>query len=127
MIRTLCRSALALFLTGALVVGVPLPAGASELVSTAEALALENRGQPRAIVDDWLAREDVAQDLARLGVDPDVARLRAAALSDDELAELADNIEESPAGGDVLAVLGITFLVLLILELVGVIDIFKKT
>jgi len=31
-----------------------------------------------------------------------------------------------PAGADALAVIGIVFLVLLILELVGVIDIFKK-
>ena len=32
-----------------------------------------------------------------------------------------------PAGGDALAVIGIVFVVLVILELVGVIDIFKKT
>ena len=31
------------------------------------------------------------------------------------------------AGGDVLAVIGVVFVVLLILEAVGVIDIFKKT
>ena len=31
-----------------------------------------------------------------------------------------------PAGGDALAIIGIVFLVLIILEVVGVIDIFKK-
>jgi hypothetical protein len=31
-----------------------------------------------------------------------------------------------PAGGSVLAVVGVTFIVLLILELTGVIDIFNK-
>jgi uncharacterized membrane protein (Fun14 family) len=40
---------------------------------------------------------------------------------------LADGLDEAPAGGDALAVIGIVFLVLLILELTGVIDIFKKT
>ena len=52
---------------------------------------------------------------------------RLAALSQDEIASLADQIEQAPAGGDALAVIGIVFVVLLILELVGVIDIFKKT
>jgi uncharacterized membrane protein (Fun14 family) len=36
-------------------------------------------------------------------------------------------MDQMPAGGDALAVIGIVFLVLIILELVGVIDIFKKT
>jgi hypothetical protein len=35
-------------------------------------------------------------------------------------------MQDAPAGGDVLVVLGVVFLVLLVLELVGVIDIFKK-
>jgi hypothetical protein len=45
---------------------------------------------------------------------------------DADLATLSQRMRVAPAGGDVLAVIGITFVVLLILELVGVIDIFKK-
>ncbi len=52
---------------------------------------------------------------------------RVAALSEAELAMLADQIGQAPAGGDALAVIGIVFVVLIILELTGVIDIFKKT
>jgi len=74
-----------------------------------------------------LARSEVRQELERLGVDPDDATARVAALNDQELVFLAENLEELPAGGDLLAVVGIVFIVLLILELVGVIDIFKKT
>jgi hypothetical protein len=36
-------------------------------------------------------------------------------------------MQSVPAGGDALAVIGIVFVILIILELVGVIDIFKKT
>lgn len=36
-------------------------------------------------------------------------------------------VDRLPAGGSALAVIGVVFVVLLILELVGVIDIFKKT
>lgn len=127
MIKNLSRSALAIFLAAGLFVGVPSPV-AAELVSTADALALESGSADMAVVDAWLSRDAVAEDLASLGVDPEMARIRVASLSTAELAEIADNIENAPAGGDtVIVVLGITFLVLLILELVGVIDIFKKT
>jgi len=47
-------------------------------------------------------------------------------LTDSELRTLAGKIAEAPAGADALAVIGIVFVVLLILEMVGVIDIFKK-
>jgi hypothetical protein len=119
------RSTVALFL--ALSIVLPVRAGASELVSTADALAATGDSASREIVEGYLLREDVAAQLAALGVDPELARLRAQSLSAAELDELAARIEDAPAGGDgVLVVLGITFLVLLILELVRVIDIFRK-
>ena len=61
-----------------------------------------------------------------LGVDPAKVESRVAALTDGELRALADKVNDAPAGGDALAVVGIVFIVLLILEAVGVIDIFKK-
>jgi hypothetical protein len=64
--------------------------------------------------------------LEQYGVDPAAATARAASLTDQELQMLADDLESLPAGGDLLGVVGIVFLVLLILELVGVVDIFKK-
>lgn len=99
---------------------------AAQPVSTATALALEEEAGLRSTVDEYFAREDVEAQLASLGVDPELARLRAASLSFSELADLSGRIEEAPAGGSLIAVLGATFVVLLVLELVGVIDIFKK-
>ena len=61
-----------------------------------------------------------------LGVAPEQVEARVAALTDAELRTLAGQMADLPAGGDALAVIGIVFLVLLILEAVGVIDIFKK-
>jgi hypothetical protein len=50
-----------------------------------------------------------------------------ASLTDQELADVARNLDTLPAGGDgVVVVLGIVFIVLLILEWTGVIDIFKR-
>lgn len=98
----------------------------ANMISSGELLAVEQQQAKRAKVDDFLAREDVAAELARLGVDEAVARQRAQALSDQELAQLADRIDQMPAGAGVIEVLGITFLVLLVLEFLGVINIFNR-
>ena len=119
------RSTLVSLVVFSFMLGAPCP-GIADVISTSEALALEDSGA-RQVVDTYLAREEVAAQLGALGVDPEVARLRAEALSSTELEALAQRIEQAPAGGDgVLTVLGVTFLVLLILELVGVTDIFKS-
>jgi hypothetical protein len=77
-------------------------------------------------IDAVLARAELKSELERLGVDPAETSERVAALSDAELLELADNLETLPAGGSALGTIGVVFIVLLILELVGVIDIFSK-
>lgn len=77
-------------------------------------------------VAESLAREDVQNALRRHGVDPTLAAERVAALNDEELMLLAENLDELPAGKGLLGTLGIVAIVLLILELLGVIDIFKK-
>lgn len=77
-------------------------------------------------IDAVLARSEVRAALERHGVDPAQTSARVAALSDQELVSLAENLDELPAGGSLLGTVGIVFVVLLILELVGVVDIFKK-
>jgi hypothetical protein len=72
-----------------------------------------------------LAREEVQHAMIALGVDPGQARLRVSSLSDTELDQLAGELETLPAGGDILALIGAVFVVLLILELTGVINVFK--
>ena len=106
--------------------GSPLMARA-ELVGTLQAVESGTRAQDYATVSAALARDQVRDQMTALGVDPAVVEARVARLTDPELRSLADRMEQMPAGGDALAVIGIVFVVLIILELVGVIDIFKKT
>ena len=106
--------------------GSPLVARA-ELVGTLQAVqASSTRAQDLATVNSALARAEVRAQFAALGVEPAQLDARVAALTDAELSTLAGQMNELPAGADALAVIGIVFLVLLILEAVGVIDIFKK-
>lgn len=97
------------------------------VITTQEALSAEQRAAAERDVREKLARDDVRQAMLRLGVDPAEADARIAALSDAELRQVQGRLDTLPAGGDsALAVIGIVFIVLLILELTGVIDIFKR-
>jgi hypothetical protein len=106
--------------------GLQTTASAS-VIGTQAYLSAEARADHLARVNAALSRADVQSELVSLGVDPAAAMTRVAALSDAELAQVATQIETLPAGGDGLfALVGIVFIVLMILELTGVIDIFKK-
>ena len=97
------------------------------VVQTQQYLDIQNRAALIATIDAALERDDVRTELVALGVDADAALARVAALSDAELEQLAGQLDSLPAGGDsALAVIGIVFLVLLILELTGIINIFHK-
>lgn len=95
------------------------------LISTQQAVAVDARAQQEAQVREALAREDVSRMMVEMGVDPADVDSRVASLSDAELAELHGQVEQLPAGG-VLAVLGLVLVVLIVLELTGAIDIFKR-
>jgi len=103
----------------------PLMAQA-RIVDTLTVIQSGQRTHDLATVSAVMARQDVRAKFEALGVSPVDVEQRLANLTDAELRTLAAKIEQQPAGGDFWTVLGITFLVLLILELVGVIDIFKK-
>lgn len=106
--------------------GSPVVATAG-IIDTQSVIEAGQRDADLATIRSGLDRSDVRQQFTALGVDPAVVDRRLAALTDTEIAALTDRMEQMPAGGDVLAVIGIVFVILVILELVGVIDIFKKT
>lgn len=72
-----------------------------------------------------LAKQDLAEQLQAFGVAPELVADRLAGLTSAELLQIEGTLSSQTAGGDALGVIGAVFLVLLILELVGVTDIFK--
>lgn len=112
-------------LIGALVFSSVQPAAAG-VIGTQQALSADVRAAKETQVRAALARADVRQAMQRMGVDPADAQGRVASLSDAELMRLQGQLDQLPAGGDVLAVIGVVFVVLLILELVGVTNIFNS-
>lgn len=95
------------------------------VIDTRSVLDAELRDVRIERVERLLSQEQVRDQLVTLGVDPAWARARVAGLTDAELQLLEDNLSDLPAGG-LLEVIGVIFVVLLVLELVGVTDIFKK-
>jgi hypothetical protein len=119
------RSCVALISLSLVSLGLQAPAAAG-IVGTADAVAAVQQQDHRGAVQSVLARADVREQMVTLGVDPAEVDARIAALTDAEVATLANRIDGAPAGGDALVVIGIVFVVLMILEFTGVIDIFKK-
>lgn len=101
-----------------------MPAHAA-IVGTEQMVTQETRAASLAKVETFMASEQVAAQLEAWGVAPEVVSERVAALSDAELQQLAANMETDPAGG-VLVLIGVIFVVLIILELVGVTNIFNR-
>jgi hypothetical protein len=126
-IESFRRSCVAVLSVSLISLGMQTPASAG-IVGTADAIVVAQQQSDLAVVRGTLARADVRDQMITLGVDPAEVDGRIAALTPAELSKLAGDIQQAPAGGDdLLAVVGLVFVVLLILELTGVIDIFKKT
>ncbi len=92
--------------------------------------------QPAAVtaqekVADFVARDEVAKAFMQMGVDPQMVDARLASLSDEELNQIAGQIDTLPAGGDALgALIGaavFVFVVLLITDLLGLTRVFSFT
>lgn len=107
------------------IAALPQPAFGA-MVSTETALAAEQRQETIDRLQALMMRDDVQEQLVHLGVDTEQARERVASLTDTELQRLQHRMDELPAGAGALEVVGIVFVVLLILELVGVTNVFEN-
>lgn len=119
------RTTLVTVLTAAVFNFGVMSAAQAGIVSTGAIVSAE-RDADLASIRSQLQRADVRAQMQEMGVDAASVDARLATLSDSELRDMAEQMKNAPAGGDVLVLLGAVFLVLLVLELVGVIDVFKK-
>ena len=103
------------------------PIAQAGIVGTEVALAGATLDADRARLNDRLAREDVKAMLVAHGVDPAVVQERVVGLSATEVQRLNTQMDQMPAGGEVLGVLLTIFIVLLITDLIGWTDVFPFT
>ena len=111
----------------ACLISLPMMQSASAaMISTETAIEMAERQGRIDHINEVLARESVQNTLVRYGVDLADASARVDALTDTELQTLEQQLEQLPAGGGVVEVVGIVAIVLVILELLGVTNFFSE-
>lgn len=123
--------------TVAMMMFLMLPYGAAQaaMISTEQAVAtptsMRSASDARSHVVNLLQRADVQAEMRALGVDPNEAIERAAAMSDSEIQHVANKLDESPAGrGVILGIVGaviLVFFVLLVTDILCLTSIFPFT
>ena len=103
-------------------------AGQAPLISAEEVAIVQPDVRNRHLekVDAYLSREDVVASLERLGVSKEDAFRRVNTLNDQDLAQLASDVESAPAGGIVGAIVFV-FLVLLLTDILGFTKVYPFT
>lgn len=117
----------ALVITSLPVAAAPIAPQSMDLVTTQSALAGDRAGADRERINNVLARADVQAQLLKQGVDLNEVEARVAALSDAEAQQMADQLEQLPAGAGVIGVLFAVFVILLITDILGLTDVYPFT
>jgi len=104
------------------------PIAQAGMIGTAQVVHESQVAQQRARIQSMLERQDVQAKLQELGVDPARVQQRVAALSDQEVQQLSQRMDDMPAGAGIIEttlVLGVfVFLVLLVTDILGYTDVF---
>lgn len=110
-----------------LAMGLPLQSAVAGMVGTDQAVSHELAAQDRAKINSFIDREDVLARLQKQGVTASEAKARVYALTDDEAHNIAEKLDQLPAGGDILGALLFVFIVLLITDILGYTTVFPFT
>ena len=109
-----------------IMISAPVSSVFAAMVGTEDILANRYASDARDQVRSFLDRMDVQSQLTARGIDPAEAKARVDSLSDSEVMQIADTIDQLPSGGDfwgtLLFVLVIVFITLLVLEIMGYTD-----
>jgi hypothetical protein len=108
---------------------VPCQSVLAAMIATEATLEATPQGQAaRDTIKALLAREDARAILSAQGIDPLEAMARVDSLTDAEARQVADQIEELPAGGGFfitfIIVVGIIFIILVITDALGYTNVF---
>jgi peptidoglycan hydrolase CwlO-like protein len=107
-------------------ISAPLSTVFAAMVGTEAILTNPDTSEARDQLRSFLDRKEVQSQLTARGIDPAEAKARVDSLSDAEVMQIADKIDQLPSGGDfwgtLLFVLVIVFITLLVLEIMGYTD-----
>jgi len=96
------------------------------IVTTTQLVDAQQTRLERNQVRDWLARDEVRQQLKTMGVDVKAAQARVDSMTAKEVHDMASNMNNLPAGAGVVETAVLVLLVLILLDIAGVTDIFPN-
>lgn len=94
------------------------------IISTSNLLTEQQSQIDRQYLLESLDRDEVQLALVSQGVDLEMAKLRVASMTNEEVRVLNAKIDELPAGSGVVGTIFFVLLVLLVTDLVGVTDVY---
>ena len=106
--------------------GMPLTASAG-MVGTEQAVNHALAEQSRAKIMALVGRDDVRAQMEARGVTAEQAKARVNALTDDEVLQVSEKLDQLPAGAGVIGILFAVFIVLLVTDILGFTKIFPFT
>ena len=111
-----------------LLMSLPVQTLQAAMVKTETVLTLSTAKNVRENLNQFLKREDVKATMMAQGISPAEATARVDSLSDAEIMQIADKMDQLPAGGSALGVIIggaiVIFIVLLITDILGYTDVF---
>ena len=111
-------SALTLFMT------LQISVAQAAMVGTQAVVQEQQIRHDRTQISALLQQDQAVEAMQSLGVDPEMVQERVASMTAEELTAFNDQVEQMQAGGSALGVIAVIFLVLILLDLLGVTDIF---
>jgi len=103
-----------------LIISTPYQSALAAMIGTEKVLEMSKGQVARDYLQQILAREDARSALIKQGIDPVEAKNRVESLTDFEVIQLANHIEQLPAGGNgVGIVFGLLLFILLIVLIVN--------
>ncbi len=98
------------------------------IIDTESIIDLDRGQRARDYLNNLLAREDIQAALVSQGIDPQKAKVRIDSLSDAEVNDIVNKLNQLPAGGGaietLIVIVFLAFLILLITDITGYTDVF---
>ncbi len=124
LLRRLTKPVSHLVVLALLSLSLHLPAAQASMIGTEALVNASQAQQSRERLQNTLNRADIKTQLMARGVDPSQVQARINSLTDEEAQTMASNIDQMPAGGDVVGAIVLVFIILLITDLMGLTNIF---
>ena len=102
----------------------PLIPAQAAMIGNEQVINQHSQGQTRDSLQQLLDQQSARQQLQSLGVSPDQIKSRIDSLTDSELARINRHVDTLDAGGSILGILLVIFIVFVITDVIGATDIF---